>query len=1054
MPIRVTQVAVEVVIPWVSGISTAGVGLQAVASSAAGINKTSTAAVGINLGVSASDSCVFVETASAQFSLIPSPRLSASFRTSIGQITLSATAQSFGTKRVFCSVGLSLLATSSSRTNPVRVSLAPGISFSVSTSLKRAFIAPVSTTMRLTALASSRTNNPAVSSIVNFSLRTSTGSPRNGVSSVGIRLIPTVSAGRPRLVVCSSGLLLSAAPSVKRIEVSSGVRLTAIVRAFSNQKPSSTINIAATVSAFVSIPPGGIAPGGSGVGATRVIRSDVDTDFPMCFTRTPDGLVLMANGVNTVLRWDGFSTGATPVGIFPPETPVSISSSGTGMISGTYYAYSRFVDSKGNVSNLSPLSPVISIGSAGFIEQLQKYDPPEETQVVVGGRPQPSFSRTSIILDGATTTTIVSGDDITGVSVGDQIFLEGIDEEAVQNLGGSIPYTVLHVSGKQMRIGTPSSIRGTYSGGATWVKGAAQVSYSDVPTVSDTRIVRRQILRNTNGQLGVFYVDVDTEDMNSTSFTSTRVDSELRLRTPVPLFSLSGLPFANRHLPPPSTKLAIVSHLGRMFMAGEVSYTRGHIEATFGSIVISGVGTNWPESFAGRYIYIPGSDKGYEIASIDRANQTATLTEGLKFSPAQQSSYSIRPQPGERRLIYYTESGLPESWPPWNALSVQENDDEIVGLMVLGTFLFIIERRNMHRFTFQADPAVNSAVFPSVRRGCVNNRCWVVVEDGAYMLDESGVHFFDGSTSQSVSDEIQDLFRPGETVSALRVNWNASSILWHASHDPSSDTIRWFVSMSGDRDPRHALCFDYRRRRWWLEEYGFAITSSTTLNSGFRRSIAGSEARRFLALSDGQTDLVSTGDGARGKVSSASALTLTDLSASFASTLAGAEVHIVDGTGSLQSRKIAKSSSTTLTVLTPWTIKPTPGSTYQVGGVPWRWRSKNFRLSENDESNAQDFEVFFQPTTVDTNMFVEFYYDFSRSAREFGYSQSQDGVTTDRGDTAVSIDLSRSSGFAMQRMDKHREIMAQGDRHVSVLMAGVQSTEQVRIYQVIVNGAE
>ncbi len=78
--------------------------------------------------------------------------------------------------------------------------------------------------------------------------------------------------------------------------------------------------------------------------------------MPHSTIKTPEGLLLIANGIDPVLRWDGLSE-PSPAGVAPPTTGIgSLTASGAGNIVGTYYAFLRYVDKDGNPSNLSPIT--------------------------------------------------------------------------------------------------------------------------------------------------------------------------------------------------------------------------------------------------------------------------------------------------------------------------------------------------------------------------------------------------------------------------------------------------------------------------------------------------------------------------------------------------------------------------------------------------------------------------------------------------------------------------------------------------------------------------
>jgi hypothetical protein len=281
--------------------------------------------------------------------------------------------------------------------------------------------------------------------------------------------------------------------------------------------------------------------------------------MPDNYATSADGLLIVANGIDPVLRWDSYSSGMEPAGLIAPRTAPTLAFdlAGLGSITGDYYAFVRFVDNLGNVSNLSPLS-------------------------------------------------VIQG-----------------------------------------------------------VTGGTTVTYTAIPVPTEPKVVRRQILRNTSGQTAVFYVDVDTTDCTSTGpFTSTKDDSTLAAQTAVSLFDIDGRPLANAHGVPPSWKAVVTQHLDRMFFAGEVAYTQGSVSVTTGSTSVQGIGTEWPVGFgANRNIWINGADKAYPIAACNPTTQTLTLSQSYAGPTDPYADYSIRAPDSERRLVYYSESGQPESVP-------------------------------------------------------------------------------------------------------------------------------------------------------------------------------------------------------------------------------------------------------------------------------------------------------------------------------------------------------------------------------------------------------
>jgi len=744
---------------------------------------------------------------------------------------------------------------------------------------------------------------------------------------------------------------------------------------------------------------------------------------PHHFAETPDGLLLAASGFDPMLRWDGFAGEMESAGVIGPVSGPTLSGSGTGAIVGTYYGYVRFVDRYGNVSDLSPISAAYT-----------------------------TAPRSGTITDASNATPIVITSAGHGLSTGDTVKVEAVQGNDAAN--GTFTVTVLSLDTFSLDT---SAGNGTYGDGGTWTAGVATLTYSGLPVSTEPKVIRRQLLRNTDGQTQTFYVDVDTTDLSSTSLSSTRTDSDLSAQTAVPIFDEDGDPLANSHGVPPDTKVFLAHHLDRMFAAGEVEYNQGNVSVTLGDATVTGIGTEWSSVLPGRFLFVVGASRSFEILSVDTVAQTLELTEPYDGDVGGYQSYAIRPVRAGSRQVAYSQAGEPESWPAINAFALPEDGDTITGLMTMGSFLYILERKHIYRFTAQQDPKTDGYVFQSGRRGCINNRCWVVVEDVAYMLDEAGVHGFQGGQeAEPLSGPIQDLF--DRTNPTWRVNWSGSP-WWHAAHYPQQEVIRWFVTLSGEYLPRHALGFHYREKRWWLEEYPVPMGASATgrLNSQ-PQVFLGSEADRVLAAEQGTLDGTQPDQGTvRGTVTSATRCSLTDTLARFDTTLVNVPVVIVSGTGKGQRRLIVSATATTLTVSQPWSESLDTTSVYQVGGIQWKWKSGWFRFAfQQEQSTPTRIEVLLKPLASPATMDLRHYFDRSRTARPWKstLTGTQTGITVTAGDTDLVADLSRDTGYIQQRYDRFKELYADGPRFVQWELAGVQNADPVQVYQVLLEGVQ
>jgi hypothetical protein len=718
---------------------------------------------------------------------------------------------------------------------------------------------------------------------------------------------------------------------------------------------------------------------------------------------------------------------AEPAGIIPPTTAPTLSGSGLGGIVGTYYAYVRFYDHFQYYSNLSPISAAFTAPDAvasGVITNLQ-----DATPIVI-------TSAGHNLTTGATVT-------ITGV-LGDT--------------AANTTTTVTVIDANNFSLdGTATS--GTWAGGGIWTAGFLTITYTGVPTSQEPKVVGRQILRNTTGQAQTFYVDVDTQDLTSTTFSSTRIDNLLAAQLAVPLFDSKGAPLANANGLPPNWKGAVAACLNRMFCAVSVPYAIGSAAVVFGSATVQGIGTEWTVEMADRYFVAAAGGADYLINSVNVTLQTLTLVVPYFGSTDPYASYSITPPYADARIVYYTEADLPSSWPAINGLSIQQDGDVVTGLMAKGSFLYFLEKRHIYRFTFQSDPGADGFVFLVANRGCINNRCWVLVEDYAYMLDDGGVHaFYGGLQSKPVSEPIQDMFET-QGRGPYRINWAASDF-FHAVHYPGQHTIRWFVALSGDYLPRHALTFDYRSSRWWVEEYPFNVGASALAELGGQPNVLlGGPAGRVFAMGVGTLDGPDASLGTvRGNAAIGLAEGFTDSAASFpGSGVVGSPVVLVAGRGKGQRRIIASVSGQTIRTTQPWTVQPDATTVYQLGGVVWLFLSGVWRFIQDEEENPRRLEVVFQTVPNPATFDALLYLDRSKTPILWDGTETSEqgnGFASTAGDPALTADLTKPSGFVQKRIDGRREFYVDGSRFVELEFQGVSGQDQVTVYQATIDGVE
>lgn len=762
--------------------------------------------------------------------------------------------------------------------------------------------------------------------------------------------------------------------------------------------------------------------------------------MPNHFEHTQDGRLLIASGFDHVLSWDGHSSTAEVAGVPAPATAPVIAGAGFGKIVGRYRAYMRFLDKNGRVSNLSPVSEEVVIsGTSGFVYGATSESP---IRITTPGH---------------------------GLTTGTVVFVEGVEGNTAAN-----GYWTIQVRDPNSFWLLGSASNGAYSGpssasaGVTsgaWYTGVHAITYNNLPVPNDQKIVRRQVLRNTNGQFDTYYVDVDAFDITGTYWVSNRSDDQLANQQAVPLFranesdnaiSVYGLP--------PNDRKFMASMLGRTLAAGEVIYNQGAISVTYGSNTAYGIGTEWNPSCLFRTITIDGDPEPKTIGTIFSDTQQIGFSPPYRGVTNPYASYSIRPAGSSRALdVDFSQVGQPEAWSPTDRLTLEKDriDNEVTGMVRSSSFIYVLFRRGAKRLTYQRDPnpsGGDGAVYPAFNRGCINNRCWSVVENIPYMLDEFGVHAFSGPDNASVSRDMISLFRP-TADSEYVINWKNSEF-FHSVHDPSSEKIRWFVCLDGSKYPKHCLVFDYQRSVWWIEEYFRPIASSCIGKmDGKLQVFLGSNAGQVLAAGAGSIDGPDVEAGTtRGNVTSSGATWIQDSSALFASEgLVNNPIHIVDGSGRGQWRRVVQVDGTKIYVDQPWLARLDATSVYQLGGISWKWRSKTFKIASSQTVEKRIVATTTRPTETKELMNIKVFYDRKESPVNWGRSVASgpgEGVRTIQGEPEAVCDLSKARGFHQIAFDDQAPRGVERERHIEVELSGVKGQSQVEVYELAIAGVE
>ena len=194
----------------------------------------------------------------------------------------------------------------------------------------------------------------------------------------------------------------------------------------------------------------------------------------------------------------------------------------------------------------------------------------------------------------------------------------------------------------------------------------------------------------------------------------------------------------------------------------------------------------------------------------------------------------------------------------------------------------------------------------------------------------------------------------------------------------------------------------------------------------------------------------------RGTATSADANSISDSTKTFSAQLAGATVAILSGTGSGQLRYLKTASGHDLTVSTAWTTTPSTDSVYLVGAVECQYRGGIVTLpvvDEKKEDAQRVVELMFEPTTTQQTVNWRLLWDHQTEGDEAWFTLQQAGVATSKGsvDRAVNLKRARSTladapGVESISFQARASRKAITHRFLSSELQWFQAEERVKLY--------
>ena len=221
-----------------------------------------------------------------------------------------------------------------------------------------------------------------------------------------------------------------------------------------------------------------------------------------------------------------------------------------------------------------------------------------------------------------------------------------------------------------------------------------------------------------------------------------------------------------------------------------------------------------------------------------------------------------------RNTLYYSERDDGATVSPAEAVPTeqnavivaddQEDSDDLTGLFVHGSSLYIGKQRHLYRLNYSIDPRLDGAIRLVASRGLLHQRAVAYYRDTAYMLDQMGPWRMGPEGEEDFDQSVHDYWSDG------RIDYTKAEAFFVAV-EPNEAVVRYFIILKGeslgwgDHYPMRALCYCVTTDAWWMERYQIPYGSASRYSyQGRTRTVVGSTGR-FLFMSEGCADLEGVG---------------------------------------------------------------------------------------------------------------------------------------------------------------------------------------------------
>ena len=464
------------------------------------------------------------------------------------------------------------------------------------------------------------------------------------------------------------------------------------------------------------------------------------------------------------------------------------------------------------------------------------------------------------------------------------------------------------------------------------------------------------------------------------------------------------------------------AHRGRFFLFGDQSYSRGTVTATENSTAVTGSGTEWVEEaigaageppIAGRRFFKGSSSEYYEI--IDWVSETSIVLKDY-WGAATTAGMAYEIVSGNQ-LIYFSMADRPESFPPLNWFSLPSGavSGQVTAGIGFDNSMLFYTARSCYRFNWTADPGEDGSFYPlPAQRGAVSQRCVVSFQGRVYALDLLGAWVYAGGLPVDLSRRIVD------AIAGLDPTYSDD---WHAVAVPERREIRWFVTSSGETEPKTVLRLFLDEENnpigWVVDSLTAAVTEShlgwisrSTFPGPFLGDENGHCWRADTGTSDGgagYTHWTAQGGTTSSIIAVAGALP-TDGS------LRGVVVYWLEGN---ESRVVLSHTSTTLILASAFSGTPATGDNIWLGRIRAKLKTPTFYAAQGqNKMRKRCIRLFFGPLTSARKLLLRVYDHLSGTARTHGSSSfrtgasdyTHPGANADYATSDFLVDLDTSDG--------------------------------------------